>query len=150
MRAVERSKAKKGKEEENRKRQRLSSFLLTEPGSLEINLLELITTQTQLTEAPVHSQATWHLPGAEHGLGGELVLPSPSHTGSAQHSEHPGSFWKTSVTTLVSSRHAQSVRPGNCKYWDFKGYKQQRKKLSSIKAHILKSHLCFNTALCPS
>lgn len=63
---MERNKSEKGKEEENRERQRLSSFLLIEPDSLEINLLELITAQIQLTEVPVHFEAAWHLPEAEH------------------------------------------------------------------------------------
>lgn len=54
MRAVEKSKSGKQKEEKNKERERLSSFLLVEPGSLEINLLELITAQIQLTEVPVH------------------------------------------------------------------------------------------------
>lgn len=117
---MERNKTEKGKEEENRERQRLSSFLLIEPDSLEINLLELITAQIQLTEVPVHFEAAWHLPEAEHREKEreEVVLPSLSQTGSVQHSicEHTGSFSKTGVTILVSTRHAQPVRLGNCKY----------------------------------
>lgn len=54
MRAVEKSKSGEGQEEKNRERERPSSFLLVEPGSLEINLLELITAQIQLTKMPVH------------------------------------------------------------------------------------------------
>lgn len=54
MRAVEKSKSGKEQEEKNRERERPSSFLLVEPGSLEINLLELIIAQIQLTKVPVH------------------------------------------------------------------------------------------------
>lgn len=79
---MEQSKPGKGKEE-NGERERLSSFLLMWPGSLEINLLELMTAQIQLTEEPVHFGAAWHLPELREGE--EVVLPPPSHTGSVQH-----------------------------------------------------------------
>lgn len=81
MRAVEQSRSGKGKEKENRETQRLNSFLLTEPGCLEINLLELIIAQIQLTE--VHFGAAWHLPELREGE--EVVLPPLSHAGSVQH-----------------------------------------------------------------
>lgn len=120
---MEQSKPGKGKEE-NGERERLSSFLLMWPGSLEINLLELMTAQIQLTEEPVHFGAAWHLPELREGE--EVVLPPPSHTGSVQHctAQHMSSFSKTAVTTLVSTSHAQPVRMGNCKYWDLERYKQ--------------------------
>lgn len=115
MRAVEQSKSGKRKEE-NRERETLSSFLLIGPGSLEINLLELITAQIQLTEVPVHFGAAWHL--LELREGEEVVLPPPSHAGSVQHctAQHTSSLSKTAVTTLVSTSRAQPVRVGNCKY----------------------------------
>lgn len=82
MRPVEQSRSGKWEEEENREGGRLSSFLLIGLGSLEVNLLELITAHIQRTQVPVHFGAAWHLPELREGE--EVVLPHPSHAGSAQ------------------------------------------------------------------
>ncbi|KAI1242402.1 hypothetical protein IHE44_0005942 [Lamprotornis superbus] len=132
-----RSPKSESKHEKSWKKQRISSTRERKaattlgPGSLEINLLELITAQIQLTEVPVHFGAAWHLPELREAE--EVVLPPPSHSGSVQHctAQHTRSSSKTAVTTLASTSRAQTVSLGNCSLSSTKKTKVQRGVIDS-------------------
>jgi len=77
-------------------------------------LLELITAQIQLTEVQVHFESAWHLPGAEHRRGEEVVLPPPPHT--------QGQYSTSYLSTLDPSRiqvWQYWSAPGTHSQWDW-------------------------------
>lgn len=134
------------KKGENRESKRLGSFLLTEPGRLEINLLELITAQIQLTEALLHLEAAWHLLGVEKVRESWFAISIPQKLSTAHHIWVHMIILEDYCDNTVQTRHAQPVRLVNYKYRDLKAT-NNRENWSSIKAHIFKSYPHFNTAL---